>query len=82
MPEIGEPASENRRHRLSGPITEVTVTKPCQGGATCVLRSSRNGILVDDVLPVTGRSNSLKESIKVLAAVWVRPRRPSPTWNS
>lgn len=53
-----------------GPVTEVTAT---QGGKalTYVLRSGRDKLLVDDVLlPVTDRSNSLKENVELLAPLY------------
>lgn len=53
-----------------GPVTEVTVT---QGGKplTYVLNSGRNAMLVDDVLlPTTGRPNSLKTNVELLAPLY------------
>jgi hypothetical protein len=55
---------------FQGPVTEVTVTHGSKA-LTYVLRSSRGGMLVDDVLlPVAGRSNSLKENVELLAPLY------------
>lgn len=55
---------------FQGPLTEVTVTQGSKA-LTYVLRSSRNGMLVDDVLlPVSGRSNSLKANVELLAPLY------------
>lgn len=70
LPEIEAVSPKIVATVYQGPITEVTVTQGDKA-LTYILRSSRNGMLVDDVLlPVTGRSNSLKENIAVLAPLY------------
>jgi hypothetical protein len=70
LPEIEHEAPRVVATVYQGPVTEVTAT---QGGKplTYVLRSGRTGLQVDDVLlPVTGRPNSLKENVELLAPLY------------
>jgi hypothetical protein len=70
LPEIEAAAPRIVATVYQGPVTEVTAT---QGGKplTYVLRSGRTGMQVDDVLlPVTGRPNSLKENVELLAPLY------------
>jgi len=70
LPEIEPEAPRIVATVYQGPVTEITAT---QGGKplTYVLRSGRTGMQVDDVLlPVTGRPNSLKENVELLAPLY------------
>jgi len=70
MPEIEAAPPKIVTTVYQGPVTEVTVS---QGGRalTYMLRSGRTGLQVDDVLlPVTGRPNSLKETVELLTPVY------------
>lgn len=71
LPEIAAEPPKIVATVYQGPVTEVTATQGTQP-LTYVLRSSRSGMLVDDVLlPVSSnRPNSLKETVELLAPVY------------